>query len=563
MSKGQDASTSGIRGAAERREQGFWSIGRKIIAVMTLGIGIGFTFVIVTQGMGESDRQRGMAARANLDMTALLASQIGGGIRFKRGETIEKAYARLIEDEESPVILIQTVDTNGAQITSYRSKRFKDVDVGSAKQLVREAASKNALVEQKTKKIQMIAAPVRFGINNAAVGVVLVGWSFADLNAAINAASAKQVLWAVAISIVFIIVMSMATWRMFSAPVKRLEGNMRRLAGGDLTVLIEGTHRDDEIGSMARAVEIFKTDAIEKERLEADNADHRKRSEAEKRAAMDTLAGDFERQVMGIVETVSGSSLQMRATAEAMSATAEEASRQANAVAAASEEATANVQTVAAAAEEMSSSIGEIARQVSKSSEMTNAATADAERTNETVRTLADAAQKVGDIVSMISDIAEQTNLLALNATIEAARAGDAGKGFAVVASEVKSLANQTAKATEEIAAQIAAMQGVTGDAVSAIQGIGEAIRDINRVAESVAAAVEQQGISTQEIAKNTQQASQGTAEVSKTISSVTKAVTETGVAGQQVLGAAGELSEQSERLRVEVERFLGQVRAS
>ena len=182
---------------------------------------------------------------------------------------------------------------------------------------------------------------------------------------------------------------------------------------------------------------------------------------------------------------------------------------------------------------------------------------------NATVRTLAEGAQKIGDVVNLISDIAEQTNLLALNATIEAARAGDAGKGFAVVASEVKSLANQTAKATEDIATQIAEMQNVTGDAVGAIQGIAKAIGDINAVAESIAAAVEQQGVSTQEIAKNTQQASLGTAEVSQTISNVTIAVAETGSAGQQVLGAAGELSRQSETLRTEVERFLGQIRAS
>jgi len=556
-SKGQ----SGVASGRGDRGQSFWTVGRKIVSVVALGVGIGFAVLITTQGVGESHRMRSHAARANLDMTALLAAQIGGGIRFKREETVKRAYVRLVEDENSAVSWIRSVDKESIEVTSYRSKRFNNIDVAASNDLLGQAMSSGRIIEQITPEVQWIAAPVRFGINNAIVGAVIVGWSFADLNQSIASNLAKQVAWAVGLSLVLIAVMSVATWRMFGGPIKRIEENMRRLAQGDLTIAIDGTQRRDEIGSMARAVEVFKTNAVEKERLETENAEHRDRSEAEKREAMNALADGFEREVMGIVQAVSSSSKEMRSTAEATSATAEEASRQANAVAAASEEATANVQTVAAAAEEMSSSITEIARQVTKSSEMTNAATTEAERTNETVRSLAEAAQKVGDIVNLISDIAEQTNLLALNATIEAARAGEAGKGFAVVASEVKTLASQTAKATEDIATQIAEMQNVTGDAVGAIQGIGKAIGDINAVAESIAAAVEQQGISTQEIAQNTQQASAGTAEVSQKISNVTQAVAETGTAGQQVLAAAGELSRQSETLREKVDTFLAAVR--
>jgi len=561
MSNLKSGAQSGVASDRGDRGQSFWTVGRKIVSVVALGVGIGFAILITTQGMGESNRMRSHAARANLDMTALLAAQIGGGIRFKRSETVKKAYARLVEDENSAVSWIRSVDREGVEVTTYRSKRFNNIDVAASNDLLEQAMSSGKIIEQKTSEVQWIAAPVRFGINNAIVGTIIVGWSFADLNQSIASNLAKQVAWAVGLSLVLIAVMSVTTWRMFGGPIKRIEENMRRLAQGDHTIAISGTQRRDEIGSMARAVEVFKINAVEKERLETESAEHRKRSEVEKHEAMNALADGFEREVMGVVQTVSSSSQQMRSTAETMSATAEEASRQANAVAAASEEATANVQTVAAAAEEMSSSIAEIARQVTKSSEMTNAATTEAERTNETVRSLAEAAQKVGDIVNLISDIAEQTNLLALNATIEAARAGEAGKGFAVVASEVKTLASQTAKATEDIATQITEMQNVTGDAVGAIQGIGKAIGDINAVAESIAAAVEQQGISTQEIAQNTQQASAGTAEVSQTISNVTQAVAETGTAGQQVLTAAGELSRQSETLREKVDTFLAAVR--
>lgn len=553
----------GVSDAGKDPGRTFWTVGRRVVAVLALGLGIGFAVVIASQGLGESDRLRRQAASANLDMTALLAAQVGGAIRFGRKESVEGAYARLIEDSKSTIISVRAVDRDGTEVTSYMSDRYGGLDIRASGALVRQALETGKIVEDTTETYQLVAAPVRFGVNKAVVGAILVGWSFSDLHTSITSALIRQVLWAVGISAVLAVVMIIVTWRMFSLPVVRLERLMRKLVGGDLNVSIEGIRRRDEIGSMARAVEIFKKNAIEKQRLEAESADHRKRSEAEKREAMTTLADGFERQVMGIVENVSSSAQQMKTTAQSMSAATEEASRQANAVAETSEKATENVQSVAAAAEEMSSSITEIARQVSKSSEMTSAATAEAQRTNETVRSLAAAAQKVGEIVDMITDIAGQTNLLALNATIEAARAGEAGKGFAVVASEVKNLANQTAKATEDVAAQIGEMQNATGDAVTAIQQIASAIGDINSVAESIAAAVEQQGTSTREIARNTQQASAGTTEVSQTIGGVTRAVAETGAAGQDVLSAAEELSRQSETLRAEVGRFLGQVRAS
>jgi methyl-accepting chemotaxis protein len=351
--------------------------------------------------------------------------------------------------------------------------------------------------------------------------------------------------------------------RGISIPVISMTAAMQKLAAGDKTVAIPAQGRGDEIGQMAAAVDIFKHNMIEADRLRGEQEQMKARAEAEKRTAMNKMADEFEAGVKGIVQMVSSASTELQTTAQSMSGTAEETQRQATAVAAAAEQASSNVHTVATAAEELSASIGEIGRQVSESARIAGQAVADADRTNAQVRALADAAQKIGDVVKLINDIAGQTNLLALNATIEAARAGEAGKGFAVVASEVKSLATQTAKATEDISAQIKAIQTATGDSVEAIQAIGQTIGRINEIATTIASAVEEQGAATKEIARNVQQASAGTNEVSANIAGVTKAATDTGAAAGQVLGAAGGLSSQSETLHTQVDAFIAKIRTA
>ena len=346
-------------------------------------------------------------------------------------------------------------------------------------------------------------------------------------------------------------------------PLLTMRSVMLRLAEGDRSVEIAALDRRDEIGEMAGAVQTFRDNAVEMERLKAEQEAAAARGVAEKRQTMARLADAFGASVGGVVETVTAAVTGLQRSAQAMSATAEETSRRSTAVAAASEEASVNVQTVASATEELSSSIAEISRQVAHSSASAGKAVEEARRTDATVQGLAEAAQKIGEVVKLISDIASQTNLLALNATIEAARAGEAGKGFAVVASEVKNLANQTAKATDDITAQIAAIQGATNDAVVAIQGIGKTIAEISEIATTVAAAAEEQGTATQEIARNVQQAAAGTGEVSSNIAGVSEAASEAGGAAQQVLDATGELAKEAELLRAEVGKFLEQVRAA
>jgi methyl-accepting chemotaxis protein len=348
-----------------------------------------------------------------------------------------------------------------------------------------------------------------------------------------------------------------------TAPIGGMTGAMTKLANGELTVEVPSLANKDEIGTMAKAVQVFKDNALKVKALEDEQKAVEERAAKEKRAAMNALADGFEAKVGGVVSEVSSQATQMQQSATQMTATAEETSRQATAVAAASEEASTNVQTVAAATEELSSSISEISRQVTESARMSSKAVDEVGRTSQTVEALSNAAQKIGNVVQLISEIASQTNLLALNATIEAARAGEAGKGFAVVASEVKSLASQTARATEEIGSQINEIQAATGQSVEAMRSIGETISSMNAIASTIASAVEEQGAATKEIARNVQQAAAGTSEVSSNITGVTRAAEDTGSAASLVQRAAADLGTQAKDLRVAVEQFLQQVRSA
>lgn len=345
-------------------------------------------------------------------------------------------------------------------------------------------------------------------------------------------------------------------------PVVAMTSAMRRLSEGDKSVEIPAQGRKDEVGQMAAAVEVFRQKMIEAARLEAEQATER---EARERRAqqIERLTHEFDEAVSSVLSHVAAATSQMQSTSGSMSATAEETNRQALTVAAASEQASANVQSVASASDQLSTSIEEISRQVAQSASISHRASEDAERTNDQVVRLSAAAQRIGDVVSLIQDIAAQTNLLALNATIEAARAGEAGKGFAVVASEVKTLANQTAKATEEIAQQIGEIQGETSGAVAAIEAIGRTISEINQIASGIASAVEEQNAATREIARNVQEAARGTQEVSSNINGVTEAAGETGTAAEQVNASAANLADQSAHLRQAVEDFLAGVRAA
>jgi len=398
------------------------------------------------------------------------------------------------------------------------------------------------------------------------INVANTAFDLAETHAEEQAAAAlRRTTVQIGLTLVFLTFGAMTTFfvrRRIARPMARITQAMREVAAGHVEHEIEFATRADEIGELARALAVFRDNAREKARVEAarDEEQHRKE---QRQQNIERQIERFEGSVRNLLEALGHAAVEMRSTSEGMSSTAEETGRQASAVDQAAHEASANVQTVATASEELAASIAEISRQVAQAERIAGNAVAQAKDSDASVQGLADAAQRIGEVVQLINDIASQTNLLALNATIEAARAGEAGKGFAVVASEVKSLAVQTGKATEDITAQVAAIQSATKGAVDSIRGIGVTIAEVNQISTAVASAVEEQGAATQEITRNTQAAARGTQEVYANIAGVSQGAGMTGKAAEHVLAAAGDLSRLAEKLRLEVDGFLGGIRAA
>ena len=363
--------------------------------------------------------------------------------------------------------------------------------------------------------------------------------------------------------LVLVLGASFVIGRSVTKPLASITALTERLAAGDSAFDVPYTDRRDEVGGLAKALAVFKDNASAVGRMHAEQQEAKQRADGEKRKTMADLAGKFEASVQAVVRDVFDEARAMQQAAQGMSETANKATDRASFVATACQQASSNVQTVASAAGQLSSSISEISQRVAQAATVADKAAADGQRTNDTVQGLAAAAHKIGEVIDLINQIASQTNLLALNATIEAARAGEAGRGFAVVASEVKSLASQTAKATDEISSHITGMQGATAESVAAIKEIGATIGQISSIATSIASAVEQQGAATQEIARSVQTVAQGTQTAATDIGQVNRGAAETGSASEEVLNSAKTLSSESTRLRAELDRFMANIRAA
>ena len=373
----------------------------------------------------------------------------------------------------------------------------------------------------------------------------------------------RYVSWSIFITVLAMAGAALLFGGWLSEPLIDMATAMDHLAQGNLDARITQVNRQDEVGKISRALSVFQEKLLENRQLTADQARVRERAESDRRGAMLQIADRFEHEVGKIVQIVSTASTEIEAAAGSLTRTAEVTQGLSATVAAASEQSSSNVQSAAAGSEEMVSSVTEISRQVQESRKVADAAVHQAEQTTARIAELSQSAVRIGEVVKMISAVAEQTNLLALNATIEAARAGEAGRGFAVVASEVKALAGQTAKATEEIGAQIAQMQSATQHSVAAINGIGDTITRISKISATIAVAVERQGTATQEIARNVVEAARGAAQVTDSIAQVNRGAADTGSAAAQVHGASRELLAESNHLKSEVERFLASVRVA
>ena len=462
-------------------------------------------------------------------------------------------------------VLIDGLRNGKDQLEAVR----KQVVAGEAKRAAGESSAELAKLADEIARIRReVTLPINAEIEVVTSKITEHGKKAAEEaqhSAANEVASVERASVIAGISVALLLIgTSVFSIFTIARPMRALSVSMEELAAGNFAVVLPGLGRKDEVGDVAGAVEKFKVVSEKKARDEAEAKIKQDQIAAQQRKAeMMKLADEFEGAVGEIVETVSSASTELEASATTLTATAERSQELTTAVAAASEEASTNVQSVASATEELSSSVNEISRQVQESARMATDAVGQARTTNERVSELSKAAARIGDVVELINTIAGQTNLLALNATIEAARAGEAGRGFAVVASEVKALAEQTAKATGEIGQQITGIQAATQESVTAIKEISSTIERLSEISSTIAAAVEEQGAATQEISRNVQQAAQGTQQVSANITDVQGGATETGSASSQVLSAAQSLSSDSNRLKLELGKFLNTVRAA
>jgi methyl-accepting chemotaxis protein len=501
--------------------------------------------------------------------------QFGNALLTQRG-----AGQAVLQNGQAPPDVFSLLMAGTTQQTTF-GKLFKDLAPaevvrqyhvfeaganGRALQELRDIAAKNSGTPASQDQVKRWLE-----LNGEMTGVLTkVMTATADLIGAeaeeMMAAAWRHLMLDVTITVLVLVAvlgLSQVVMRMLRKLLSELSHTMEEMRDGHYDVVVAGVERSDEIGVMARAAESFRANLVRVAKLEAEQKENEVRAAAQRKAEMHKLAGSFEAAVGNIVKTVSAASTELEASAQTLTKTAEMTQSLSGNVATASEQASANVRSVASATEELGSSVQEISRQVHESSRIALDAVKQAEKTDQRVNELSQAAGRIGDVVKLITAIAEQTNLLALNATIEAARAGEAGRGFAVVASEVKSLANQTAKATEEISAQIGGMQNATRESVGAIKEIAATINRISEITGTIAAAVEQQGAATHDIAHNVHEAAKGTSEVASSIGEVNRGAGETGAASAQVLASAQSLSKESGLLRSEVDNFLATVRAA
>jgi methyl-accepting chemotaxis protein len=539
------------------------SIGRKVALAIAVAVLIGFGIMIWLSGQSQQQILKAGAANSQATITELVGAQIAPAINFKQAAAMVKMFTRLASGEDAQAFAFRVTGKNGDVLVEHGDEvasKVKVEDLARDGKPIRLSGAAEYTLGYEYSGNTVIVTDVFFGNSPDPIGKLTVFWSQEGLKEEVERVVKNSIVAAAVLLTIVITLLLILLQILVSKPIGILSQAMLRLAEGDLNIAIPMVDRNDELGQMGRVINVFRDNAVEKIRLEQGQEEQKRRAEADRRIALRGLADSFESQVGTVVDAVTSAASQMQSSSRQMASTASETSTQATSVASAAEQASGNVQTVAAATEELAVSINEIASQVERSRTVASRADLEAKETTRLIQRLSETVESIGQIVNLINDIASQTNLLALNATIEAARAGEAGKGFAVVASEVKGLANQTAKATEEIAAQIAAVQNGTADAVKAIGSISVVIAEIGGIGASVASAVSEQTAATSEIARNVDQAAMGTQEVSRNIGLVESAARDTGGAAGQISEFSNDLSHQADILKREVGRFLQQV---
>jgi methyl-accepting chemotaxis protein len=498
------------------------------------------------------ERQLGFVSRAPAETELDRQKQYRAGFVALNAE-LDATLARL-----APLLAVAAHDKVPQLAALFQTLRKQAVAVFDfAESFVQDKAIEvlNGPFSETNKQIETTLATLLSAVRNTADGQVVE----------LSDARDFQIAAIAAVSLIAIMIVDgfgIFLARGLARRLRRITAAMAALSGGDMEAEVAAANDRDEIGEMARALQVFKDNMIEARRLEIEQREEQV-SKEHRRQHVEQSVNEFNGAVNASLQALAEAATELRGASEAVSSTALEANLKAAAVSSASAQATGNVRMVAAASQDLSGSIEQIARQVTHASEMAGRSVGEAQRTDVSVRELVDAATRIGESVQLINSIASQTNLLALNATIEAARAGDAGRGFSVVASEVKSLASQTAKATQEIAGQITAIQTATNNVVEAIKGIGGTIGQVNEISVSIASAIEQQGAATQKIVRNTEEVANGTAEVSANISGVSRGIAATETAASRVLAATDQLSKQTASLRAEVDHFLADIQAA